>query len=236
VIAVQGPRARDLIAPFVEGIDLRREAMPHMSLREGRICGAPTRLMRVSFTGELGFEINVPATYGRAVWQALWDSGRAYDAVAYGTEAMHVMRAEKGYIIVGQDTDGTVTPADAGMEWAIGKAKKDFVGKRSLRRPDIVAPNRKQFVGLLTDDPNALLEEGAQITASADPPLGARALGHVTSAYRSPAAGRSIALAVIESGRKRMGEKLFAPMPGGAIAITVVDPVFFDKEGARLNG
>ena len=236
VIAVQGPRARELIAPFVEGIDLSREAMPHMSLREGRICGVPTRLMRVSFTGELGFEINAPAAYGRALWETLWDAGRAYDAVAYGTEAMHVMRAEKGYIIVGQDTDGTVTPADAGMEWAIGKAKKDFVGKRSLSRPDIVAPDRKQLVGLLTDNPNTLLEEGAQIVAIANPVIGASALGHVTSAYMSPAVGRSIALAVIESGRKRMGEKLFAPMPSGAIAVTVVDPVFFDKEGARLNG
>jgi sarcosine oxidase subunit alpha len=146
------------------------------------------------------------------------------------------MRAEKGYVIVGQDTDGTVTPGDAGMEWAIGKAKKDFVGKRSLSRPDIVASDRKQLVGLLTEDPAALLEEGAQIVASADPIAGARALGHVTSAYVSPAVGRSIALALIESGRKRIGEKLFAPMPGGAIAVIVADPVFLDKEGVRLNG
>ncbi len=138
VIAVQGPRARDLIAPFVEGIDLSREAMPHMSVREGLFCGIPTRLMRVSFTGELGFEINVAPEYARSLWETLWEAGGAYDAVAYGTEAMHVMRAEKGYIIVGQDTDGTMTPADAGLAWAIGKAKKDFVGKRSLRRPDLI--------------------------------------------------------------------------------------------------
>ena len=138
-----------------------------MSVREGRVCGVPTRLMRVSFTGELGFEINVAARCARAVWEALWEAGRAYDAVAYGTEAMHVMRAEKGYIIVGQDTDGTVTPADAGLEWAIGKAKKDFVGKRSLTRPDMLAPNRKQLVGLFTEDPKTVLEEGAQIVAAA---------------------------------------------------------------------
>ena len=117
VIAVQGPRARELITPFVEGIDLSRESMPHMSVREGLVCGLPMRLMRVSFTGELGFELNVPPDYVRAVWEALWSAGRAYGCVVYGTEAMHVMRAEKGYIIVGQDTDGTVTPADAGLEW-----------------------------------------------------------------------------------------------------------------------
>ena len=233
VIAVQGPRARDLIAPFVEDIDVSREAMPHMSVREGRICGVPTRLMRVSFTGELGFEINVPPSYARAVWEALWDAGRALDVVAYGTEAMHVMRAEKGYIIVGQDTDGTVTPDDAGLGWAIGKAKKDFVGKRSLIRPDMIVANRKQLIGLLTDDPAVVLEEGAQIVA---PKADTRAIGHVTSAYFSPAAERSIAMALVEGGRARIGERLCIPMPGGMIWANVTDTVFFDKKGARLDG
>ena len=233
VIAVQGPRARDLIAPFVEGIDLSREAMPHMSLREGRFCGAPTRLMRVSFTGELGFEINIAPEYARSIWAALWDAGRDMDAVAYGTEAMHVMRAEKGYIIVGQDTDGTMTPADAGLEWAIGKAKKDFVGKRSLRRPDMIAPNRKQLVGLFTDDARLVLGEGAQIVAKRG---STQAIGHVTSAYASPALGRSIALAVVESGRSRMGEGLFVRLGDAAIPVSVTDPIFYDKKGTRLDG
>jgi sarcosine oxidase subunit alpha len=235
VIAVQGPRARNLIAPFVEGFDLSKEAMPHMSVREGRICGVPARLMRVSFTGELGFEINIPPDYACAVWEALWEAGRAYDCVAYGTETMHVLRAEKGYIIVGQDTDGTVTPADAGLEWAIGKAKKDFVGKRSLTRSDMLAPNRKQLVGLFTDDPSAVLEVGAQIVAESQPAKGVHALGHVTSAYDSPTVGRSIAIALVESGRARMGEKLFAFAAGRALAITVTDLVFFDKRGTRLD-
>jgi sarcosine oxidase subunit alpha len=233
VIAVQGPKARELIAPFVEGIDISREKMPHMSVREGRFCGAPTRLMRVSFTGELGFEINVAPEYARAIWAVLWDASRALDGVAYGTEAMHVMRAEKGYVIVGQDTDGTMTPADAGLEWAIGKAKKDFVGKRSLRRPDMIAPNRKQLVGVFTDDAQIVLEEGAQIVAKRGE---TKAIGHVTSAYRSPTLGRSIALAVVESGRSRMGEKLIVRYGGAAIPVSVTDPVFFDKKGTRLDG
>ena len=236
VIALQGPRARDLIAPFVEGIDLSNAAMPHMSLREGRICGVPTRLMRVSFTGELGFEINVAPRYARALWETLWEAGRVHHGVAYGTEAMHVMRAEKGYIIVGQDTDGTVTPADAGLEWAIGKAKADFVGKRSLTRPDMVAPNRKQLVGLATKDPKVVLEEGAQIVASADFGTGDHAIGHVTSAYESPATGRQIAMALIENGRARIGEIVYVAAPEGAIPAHVRDTVFFDKPGARLHG
>ena len=235
VIAVQGPKARAIVAPFVEGFDIDNEAMPHMSIREGRVCGVPARVMRVSFTGELGYEVNVPADHGRAVWEALWAEGRKHDCVAYGTESMHVMRAEKGYIIVGQETDGTVTPDDLGLNWAIGKAKKDFVGKRSLVMPDLVMSGRKQLVGLLTAAPQTVLEEGAQITSVANPATGSPALGHVTSSYLSPALGRSIALALVADGRRRKGETLHVPMPGGAIAVTVTDPIFFDTDGGRLN-
>jgi sarcosine oxidase subunit alpha len=235
VIAVQGPRARDIVAPLVSGFDITAGAMPHMSIREGKVARVPSRVMRVSFTGELGYELNIPADFGRAVWEAVWAQGRKHDALAYGTEAMHVMRAEKGYIIVGQETDGTVTPDDLGLTWAIGKAKKDFVGKRSLVRPDMVASGRKQLVGLLTEAPSTVLEEGAQITAAPDPRLGERALGHVSSSYASPALGRSIALALVADGRKRMGETVHVPMPGGSIAARIVDPVFLDPKGDRLN-
>ena len=236
VIAVQGPRSRDILAPLVDALDISAETMPHMSLQLGTFRGVPTRLFRVSFTGELGFEVNVPADYGRAAWEAIWAEGLKVDAVAYGTEAMHVMRAEKGYIIVGQDTDGTVTPDDAGMGWAIAKAKPDFVGKRSLGRPDLVAANRKQIVGLLTEDPQTVLEEGAQIVGERSPAKGTHALGHVTSSYWSATLGRSIAMAVVEGGRGRMGEMLYVPMPSGSIPARIVKPVFHDPEGVRLNG
>jgi sarcosine oxidase subunit alpha len=235
-IAVQGPRARECIAPLVEGVDLSNGAFPHMSLREARIVGVPTRLMRVSFTGELGYEINVPSHFGRAIWEAVWREVQKHGGCPYGTEAMHVMRAEKGYVIVGQETDGTVTLADLGLDGMIGKTKKDFVGKRSLARPDIVAANRKQLVGLLTDNPAIALEEGAQVTESANPATGSSALGHVTSSYMSDAVGRPIALALVAAGRSRIGGKLHVPMPDGAVSVRVVSPVFYDKEGARLNG
>jgi len=235
VIAVQGPKAREAIAPLVEGIDMSKAAMPHMSVREGRICGVPTRLFRMSFTGELGFEINVPAAYGRAVWEAVHARVIGLGGCPYGTEAMHVLRAEKGYIIVGQDTDGTLTPDEAGVGWAVGKTKADFVGKRGLMRPDLQAADRKQLVGLLTVEPATVLEEGAQIVPVAAPVLGEHAQGHVTSAYWSEALGRSIALANLERGRARIGETVYVPMPGGSIPAVVADPVFVDKEGTRLD-
>ncbi len=236
VVAVQGPKAREVLEPLVEDIDLSREAFPHMAMREGRICGVPTRLFRVSFTGELGYEVNVPSDYGRAVWEAIWANVEKVGGCAYGTEAMHVLRAEKGFIIVGQETDGSVTLDDLGLTWAIGKNKRDFVGKRSLTRPDMVKPDRKQLVGLITEDPKIVLEEGAQITREAEPAKGTPALGHVTSAYWSDAAGRSIALALVSGGRARTGETLYVPMPDKSIAVTVTSPVFYDPKGERLNG
>jgi sarcosine oxidase, subunit alpha len=212
------------------------KAMPHMSVGRGRICGVPMLLFRVSFTGELGFEVNVPADYGLAVWEAIYQAGQPHGMTEYGTESMHVLRAEKGYIIVGQDTDGTVTPDDAGLAWAIGKNKEDFVGKRSLQRPAMAAPDRKQLVGLATTDRQVVLEEGAQIAAAAGmrPPF--RPVGHVTSSYYSAALKRSIALAMVSGGRGRLGQTLYVSMPNGDIPVQVTSPVFYDPEGAKLNG
>ncbi len=233
VIAVQGPKAREIIEPLVEDIDL--DAMPHMSIREGRFCGVPTRLMRVSFTGELGYEINVPADYGRAVWEAVWERGKPFGMVPYGTESMHVMRAEKGFIIVGQDTDGTVTPDDAGVAWAVGKKKADFVGIGGMKRPDLVAEGRRQLVGLKTKDPTVVLEEGAQIVATPGGSIPVKMIGFVTSSYWSPNCGHSIALALIENGRARMGETLYVPMADSTIAVEVTGTVFYDPEGKKID-
>ena len=148
---------------------------------------------------------------------------------------MHVLRAEKGYIIVGQETDGTATPDDAGVGWAVAKSKRDFVGKRSLARASMTAPGRKQLVGLLTEDPHLVLEEGAQLVEDPAQPAPMTLLGHVTSSYFSAALGHSIALAMVADGRARMGRKLFVPMPGGAIPVQVTAPVFYDPKGVRLD-
>jgi len=233
VVAVQGPLARRVLAPLVDG-DISAASLPHMAVRAMRVAGVAARLMRVSFTGELGFEVNVPAGHGPAVWHAIRARVAEAGGTVYGTEAMHVLRAEKGFVIVGQETDGTVTPLDLGLP--SGRAKADFVGKRSLARPDMLADDRKQLVGLLSENPALVLEEGAQVVALENPAPGTRALGHVTSAYASPALGRSIALALVAGGRARMGQRLFVPMPGGSVAVTVAPPVFLDPAGERLDG
>ncbi|MFM9977118.1 MAG: 2Fe-2S iron-sulfur cluster-binding protein [Sphingomonadaceae bacterium] len=236
VIALNGPQARAVLAALVDDIDLSPEAFPHMAIREGHIAGVPTRLFRVSFTGELGFEVNVPAAYGLAVWEAMMAAGAAHEITPYGTETMHILRAEKGYIIVGQDTDGTLTPDDAGLGWAVGAKKPDFVGKRGLARPDLAAAGRRQFVGLLTEDPTHILEEGAQIVFDPAQAIPMTMVGHVTSSYWSEALGRSIALAVVAGGRRRMGEGVHIPMPGATHRAVICDPVFYDSQGARLDG
>ncbi len=235
VIALNGPNARKLLEPLIEGIDLSDDAFPHMSIAEGKIAGVPTRLFRMSFTGERGYEVNVPARFGRAVWEKLIEAGKPYGITPYGTETMHVLRAEKGYIIVGQDTDGTLTPDDAVLGWAIGKAKPDFVGKRSLSRPDMLKADRKQLVGLLTEDPKTILEEGAQIVLDPNQPVPMKMVGHVTSSYWSVALGRSIALAVVEGGKGRMGETVHIPMPNETLRATVTGTVFYDPDNSRLS-
>ena len=193
-------------------------------------------LFRVSFTGELGFEINVPADYGAAVWESMYAAGRAHGMVVYGTETMHVLRAEKGYIIVGQDTDGTVTPDDAGLSWAIGKNKADFVGKRSLERPSMKAANRKQLVGLRARRRRTLLEEGAQVTdkSRAEGSHEADRTHHLGLREQRPR-NAPIALALIAGGRPRLGQTLYVPMPGSEIEVEVTSPVFYDPKGERLN-
>jgi sarcosine oxidase subunit alpha len=236
VIALQGPQSRRVLQGLVEDIDLSATALPHMGIARGRICGVPALLFRVSFTGELGFEINVPADFALTVWEAICQAGTPHGLTPYGTEAMHVLRAEKGYIIIGQETDGTVTPDDVGLSWAIGKNKPDFVGKRSLARAALSAPDRKQLVGLLTADPQTVLEEGSQVMSARGQRPPHRPIGHVTSSYYSPALARSIALALVAGGRSRIGETLSVPGAHGEVPVTVTAAVFYDREGARLNG
>jgi sarcosine oxidase subunit alpha len=234
-ISLSGPRARELMADLAPDLDLDPAAFPHMSVREDQVAGVPARIFRISFTGEQGYENQVPASYGLSLWERCMAAGAGYGIMPYGTEAMHVLRAEKGYIITGQDTDGTVTPQDLGMEWIVSKQKPDFVGKRSLARADIARERRKQLVGLLPDDPDALVEEGAQIVADPGGKIPMTMIGHVTSSYRSPNLGHAFALAMVEDGRGRQGDRLYVPMLDRTITVTVTDPVFIDKDGERLR-
>jgi sarcosine oxidase subunit alpha len=216
VAAICGPQADKLVSEVCDGFDANPETFPFMSFKEATVEGVPVRVYRISFTGELSYEINIPASYGLWMWRKLFDAGKRYGVTPYGTEAMHLLRAEKGFIIVGQDTDGTMTPGDLRMDWIV-KKDADFIGRRSLFRSDTVRADRKQLVGLVTEDPKIVLQEGAHIisTAFEPPQKPVPMLGHVTSSYFSPNLGRSIALAVVKGGGARMGETLYVPQPAG---------------------
>ncbi len=236
VVAIAGPNARRLLAELCPDVDLSREAFPFMSWRDGTVAGIPARVFRVSFSGDLAFEINVPSSYGLALWQALMAAGARYRITPYGTEAMHVLRAEKGFFVVGHDTDGTITPHDLGMSWIVSKKKRDFIGKRSLARSDIARDGRKQLVGLLTEDPREVLPEGAQIVSEARPKPPVPMEGHVTSSYWSPTLERSIAMALLRGGHSRLGETVTVSLPDKDVLAQVAEPRFFDPEGERLRG
>ncbi|WP_432589640.1 2Fe-2S iron-sulfur cluster-binding protein [Streptomyces sp. HD1123-B1] len=236
-IPLVGPRSRDVLASVAPGLDVGNDAFPFMSWRDTTVAGAAARVCRISFSGELAYEINVPAWHGLAVWRALYAAGAPFGLTTYGTETMHVLRAEKAYPIIGQDTDGTVTPQDLGMSWVVSRKKADFVGKRSFARPENQRTDRKELVALLPADERRLLPEGAQIIATSTvpaPPV--PMLGHVTSSYRSDALGRTFALALVRSGTRRIGETLYVPLDGETVPVTVSEPVLFDKEGARRDG
>ncbi|MFJ7071695.1 sarcosine oxidase subunit alpha family protein [Streptomyces sp. NPDC098781] len=239
-IAVVGPQSREVVAHLAPDVDLSNEAFPFMAFRETTLAsGVPARICRISFSGELAYEINVSAWYGPAVWEEVYAIGRPYDITPYGTETMHVLRAEKGYIIVGQDTDGTVTPQDAGMAWVVSQ-RKDFIGRRSHSRADTCRPDRRHLVGLLPLDRATRLPEGTQLVAPDVPVTPASGpvpmLGHVTSSYHSPALGRPFALALVSGGRTRIGQTLLAPVGDDLVPVEVADCVLYDPEGTKRDG
>ncbi len=233
-VSVCGPNSKKIISQVIPDLDLSDENFSHMSYKNAKIEGIKCRVMRISFTGEHSYEINIQANYGESVWKKCIKAGKEFNITPYGTETMHLLRAEKGFIIVGQDTDATVTPIDLQMDWIVSKKKYDFIGKRSLYRSDTIREDRKQLVGLLTEDPEEVLEEGAQIVADINKsPI--EMLGHVTSSYYSPNLKKSIALGVIKGGKKMIGQRLIIPMENKKINVTVADPVFLDKDNKRLN-
>nr|WP_277602105.1 sarcosine oxidase subunit alpha family protein [Nocardioides sp. KC13] len=239
-VAVVGPKSREVIAKIAPDLDVSNEAFPFMTFRETTLAsGIPARVCRISFSGELAFEVNVETWFGPQVWEEIHAAGQEWSITPYGTETMHVLRAEKGYPIVGQDTDGTVTPQDAGMEWIISKAK-DFVGKRSYSRADTSRTDRKHLVSVLPVDKSFRLPEGTQLVESGTPITPADGpvpmLGHVTSSYHSAALGRSFALALIKDGRNRIGQTLVAPVGDRLVDVVVAETVLYDPEGSRRDG
>ena len=237
-IAVVGPRSREVIGAIAPGLDVSNEAFPFMEWREAVVGGLATRIMRISFSGELAYEVNVSGWHGQAVWEAIFAAGQPYEITPYGTETLHVLRAEKGYPIIGQETDGTVSPFDLGMHWAVSKKKPDFVGKRSHTRVDALRGDRKQLVGLVPIDGMTPLVEGAQLVDAGVnlemKPV--KMIGHVTSAYTSVALGTPFALGLLANGASRHGDEIQAVDRMVGTAVRVTTPILYDQPGARRDG
>ncbi|WP_456387138.1 sarcosine oxidase subunit alpha family protein [Profundibacter sp.] len=234
-VAVVGPNARKVLEKM-GGMDLSKEALTFMGWADGTIGGFDARVYRISFSGELSYEISVPASQGRAFWDALHDAGAEFGAMAYGTEALHIMRAEKGFIMIGDETDGTVIPQDLGLHWAISKKKDDFLGKRAQQREHMTSADRWQLVGLETVD-GSVLPHGAYALDQGMNANGQRNMqGRVTSSYHSPTLGHGIAMGLMKHGPDRMGEVInFGRTDGTLIPAKIVDPVFYDKAGEKQN-
>jgi sarcosine oxidase subunit alpha len=244
-VAVVGPRSREVIAKLAPDLDVSREGFGFMEFRETTLAsGIDARICRITFSGELAYEVNVPRWYGLKVWQDVAAAGEEFDITPYGTETMHVLRAEKAYPIVGQDTDGTITPHDLGMDWVVSTTK-EFIGKRSFARSSHTDPGRKQLVSLLPVDRSLRLPEGSQLvepdalgdyTGEGLPNAPIPMVGFVTSSYHSEALGRSFALALVKDGPTRIGQTLVASFEGRFAEVEVAEPVLYDKEGARRDG
>jgi sarcosine oxidase subunit alpha len=230
-VALVGPKSRDVLGGLAPEVDVSKEGFPFLAVRRGTVAGiSDAQVARVSFSGELAFEVSVPWEQGAALFRSFLSAR----AEPYGLEALQVLRSEKGYVIVGQDTEGTTTPSDAGLGWLLSK-QKDFVGKRSFALPALRAPDRPQLVGFLPDEPTDVIPEGAGLVAQVSaPPMAIQ--GHVTTSHFSATLGRSFGLAMVKGGRARHGERLYAPLENRVVAVTLVDPVHYDRNGERRDG
>ncbi|MDP2495357.1 sarcosine oxidase subunit alpha family protein [Shimia thalassica] len=235
-IAVVGPNARKVIEKLGGDMDVSKEALAFMEWKDGKIGDFDARAYRISFSGELSYEIAVPASQGRAFWDALLEAGAEFGIMPYGTEGLHVMRAEKGFIMIGDETDGTVIPQDLNLNWAISKKKEDFLGKRAQLRDHMASADRWKLVGLETLD-GSVIPDGSYIPADGNNANGQRNVqGRVTSTYYSPTLDRGIAMALVHNGLDRMGDVIECnTVSGTMIKAKIVDPVFYDKEGEKQN-
>ena len=232
---ISGPKTRDIMNKIFSEIDFSNDAFPFMTFQFHEFQNTQIRIMRASFTGEMGYEIYVPSNNAIKIWEQIHEAGKEFGLIPYGTETMHLLRAEKGYIIVGQETDGSITPIDLGLNWMIGKTKTDFLGKRSLTRSDTVRPDRKQLVGVLPSNKEDTIQEGQHIILNESIQTPVPMLGHITSSYHSPTMGHTFGLAVIKDGHSLIGTKAFASTPDQkTIPVKIVKPIFYDEKNERL--
>jgi sarcosine oxidase, subunit alpha len=234
-IAVVGPNARKCLEKL-GGMDVSKEALAFMDCADGTLGGFPVRIYRISFSGELSYEIAVDAGRGQALWDALMVAGNDLGVMPYGTECLHILRAEKGFIMIGDETDGTIIPQDLGLSWAISKKKDDYLGKRAQARSHMTDPARWKLVGLETVD-GGTLPDGAYAVGEGTNENGQRnVIGRVTSTYHSPTLDRGIAMGLVLNGPDRMGEVItFPDVHGKEHQARIVETVFYDKEGTKQD-
>lgn len=227
-----GPKARDVLEALGTDIDLSPDAFPFMAFRDGQVAGFDARVCRVSFTGELSFEINVKPRHALELWEKVLSVGQPFGLEPVGSEANHVLRVEKGFLSLGHEVDGTIDAHDLGMSWIISKKKPDFIGKRSVEIRREPGGKRRELVGLLIDDPNRLVTEGAPIT-----PEGRREKteGLVTACVWSVVQERAIALALLVDGRNRIGQKAHIRLKDEIVTAEICAPCFHDPDGALLR-
>lgn len=230
-VTLSGPKARSILARVASNVDLRKEAFPHMTFRLAEVAGIPARIHRVSFTGEVSYEINVPARQTVTLWRALLSAGAPDGLCPYGIDSLNGLRTEKGYIHIGADTDSGTTPIDLGWEGVIRKKTQDFIGRRALALPEYNRPDRLQLVGVVSVDPAMPLLSGEHLLRRGS----RRSEGYLTSTHFSRTLGYAVALARLEQGRARLGEELLAYDQGVMKRVKVVKPVFYDVEGLRLQ-
>lgn len=235
-MAVAGPRSRAVLEAALDDIDMSDAAFPFMGVREGKLSGMPVRVLRISFSGEMAYEVYTPAHHGEAVWCAIMDAGKSQEIIPYGTEALGALRIEKGHV-AGPELDGRTTLADMGLAGLASK-KKYFVGKTMMSRPGLEDENRPRLVGLKSKNPEDRLKAGAILLPSADMSAGADKQGHVTSITYSPAVGGYIALGYLRGGLERTGETVYAayPLRDTCVEVEVCHPCFYDQSGERMKG
>jgi sarcosine oxidase subunit alpha len=236
-IAVAGPRARATLAKLVDPpFDISNASFPYMAAAEATICGGtPARLFRLSFSGELAYEVAVPARYGAALARALVEAGAEFGITPYGTEALGVMRIEKGHP-AGAELNGQTTAHDLGLAKLLSK-KKDFVGRALATREALTDSARPTLIGLKLVNPGDRLRAGAHLLPQQVPAVAAHDQGYVTSVAFSPTLGHWIGLGFLQNGPARLGEiiRIYDPIRNGDALAEVVSPVFIDPEGARLH-
>ena len=234
-ICLCGPRARDVLEGAGIDGDIGPRAFPFMTMRDTRVAGVSAQVARAGYTGELSYEINVRARDGEKVWEALSRAGEPHDLTLVGSEASMVMRCEKGFVSAGFEGDGIVNPFDAGYGWAVDMSKEDFIGRRSLVRDANAGEVRPKVVGLLPEDPSFVPPDGSPLVEAGAPLQSPPVIGYVSQGCHSPNVGRAIALAVLDDGRRRIGDRIAVAAVGRRAEALVTRPCFVDPEGERMR-